>query len=65
MVVSPRTDVYKPSGKNIHSYDVNSLYPTSMRNLPMAVGKVNYFEGDILSLNNLLKINDKPLDSLK
>lgn len=44
-------DVYKPQGKNIYRYDVNSLYPYVMRNFPMPVGKPIYFEGDL----NVLK----------
>lgn len=44
-------DVYKPYGKNIFHYDVNSLYPFVMINFPMPVGSPRYFEGDILSLN--------------
>ena len=31
-----------------------------MRNLPMPVGKVTFFEGDILSLNKLFKIHNNP-----
>ena len=38
-------DVYRPYGKNIYRYDVNSLYPTIMRNNPMPVGHPTYFEG--------------------
>jgi DNA polymerase elongation subunit (family B) len=37
------TEVYKPYGKNIHSFDVNSLYPHSMKKYPMPVGKPEYF----------------------
>jgi DNA polymerase type B, organellar and viral len=44
-------DVYKPAGKNIYRYDVNSLYPFVMRNFPMPVGNISYFEGDITELN--------------
>jgi hypothetical protein len=25
------TEVYKPKGKNVYTYDVNSLYPTAMK----------------------------------
>ena len=31
-------DAYIPLGKNIKGYDVNSLYPTSMKNNPMPIG---------------------------
>lgn len=47
-------DVYKPYGENIYHYDVNSLYPFVMKEFPMPVGEVHYFEGDIT------KIEDKP-----
>lgn len=40
-------EVYKPFGKNIYHYDVNSLYPFVMKNYPMPVGEPIYFEGDI------------------
>ena len=38
-------DVYKPIGENIYRYDVNSLYPYVMREFPMPVGNITYFEG--------------------
>lgn len=33
------TDMYIPSGDNIFTYDVNSLYPFVMANFPMPIGK--------------------------
>ena len=36
-----------PKGENIYAYDVNSLYPTVMKNMVMPVGNIKYFEGDI------------------
>lgn len=42
------TDVYIPEGKNVGCYDVNSLYPSSMNKFNMPVGKINFFEGNIL-----------------
>jgi len=42
------TETYKGKGFNINSYDVNSLYPFSMLNNPMPVGKPKYFSGNIL-----------------
>jgi hypothetical protein len=44
-------DVYKSKGENIYRYDVNSLYPFVMRNYPMPVGNITYFEGDINKIN--------------
>jgi len=41
------TDLYKPFGKNIFSYDINSLYPTVMHDFNVPVGNPIYFEGDI------------------
>jgi hypothetical protein len=46
-------DVYKPYGKNVRRYDVNSLYPSVMHTFPMPVGNPTYFEGDILSIPTL------------
>lgn len=45
------SDVYIPTptpGSKVNGYDVNSLYPTAMSKFPMPVGKVTYFEGNIL-----------------
>jgi hypothetical protein len=42
-------DVYKPYGKNVGVYDVNSLYPNEMKNSFMPSGNPIYFEGDILT----------------
>jgi hypothetical protein len=39
-------DIYKPEGKNIHSYDVNSLYPDSMCKFDMPIGKPIHVIGD-------------------
>ena len=41
------TEAYTPFGYNIRSYDVNSLYPHSMKSYDMPVGKPYYFSGDI------------------
>jgi hypothetical protein len=40
------SDVYRPEGKDIHSYDVNSLYPSVMAEYPMPVGTPRYFKGN-------------------
>jgi len=44
------TDLYKPQGKNIYLYDVNSLYPHVMTEFDMPIGIAKYFEGNILKL---------------
>lgn len=41
------TDIYRPYGVNIHSYDVNSLYPAAMKKYHMPVGQPKHFIGDI------------------
>jgi hypothetical protein len=40
-------DVYKTYAKGAKGYDVNSLYPTQMKQFPIPVGKITYFEGDV------------------
>jgi hypothetical protein len=45
-------DVYKPYGKKVIRYDVNSLYPFSMFMNLMPVGVPIYFDGDISLINN-------------
>lgn len=52
-------DVYKPYGENIYRYDVNSLYPYVMREFPMPVGNITYFDG------NTTEINPKPFGILE
>lgn len=39
-------DVYRPRLDNGFYYDVNSLYPTVMRNNPFPVGRGIFFKGD-------------------
>lgn len=39
-------DVYKPFGRRVLSYDVNSLYPSVMSKCLMPIGKHIYFEGE-------------------
>lgn len=47
------TDTYRAEGKNIMSYDVNSLYPYSMHEFEMPVGTPVKFIGDpSLRMNN-------------
>jgi hypothetical protein len=45
------TDMFKPYGTNIYRYDVNSLYPYAMKNNPMPIGNIKFFEGNILEIN--------------
>ena len=50
-------DAYIPSGQNIKCYDVNSLYPSSMKINPMPVGSPHYFEGNVLEFFNKINFN--------
>lgn len=47
------TEMYRPYGKDIQCYDVNSLYPSSMAYNKFPVGKTYEFTGDIEVLYNL------------
>jgi hypothetical protein len=38
-------DVYRPYGKDLFYYDVNSLYPSVMKKFPYPVGNYEFFEG--------------------
>jgi len=57
------TDVFRGIGWNVNSYDINSLYPYSMKYFPMPVGKPTYFSGDIFLVNKnpfgFFKVNVK------
>lgn len=47
-------DVYKPTNETntkVYSYDVNSLYPYTMRDFPVPTGTPKFFEGDITKLD--------------
>lgn len=47
-------DIYKPSspkGDKVFRYDVNSLYPNSMKEFNMPIDNPTYFEGDLALLN--------------
>jgi hypothetical protein len=44
------TDMFKPFGKNIFSYDVNSLYAYIMNKFDMPIGNIKFFEGNILKI---------------
>jgi hypothetical protein len=50
-------DVYLPYGEDLYLYDINSLYPSVMREFPMPVGQPKYFEGDLLKYNVLTNLN--------
>ena len=46
------TDMFIPySDKPVYCYDVNSLYPYVMAEMDMPVGKITYFDGDILQID--------------
>jgi anionic cell wall polymer biosynthesis LytR-Cps2A-Psr (LCP) family protein len=45
--------VFKPYGKDLIGYDVNSLYPFVMKNMELPVGKPTYFEGDITQFEDI------------
>jgi hypothetical protein len=58
-------DVYKPfpkKGEKVYRYDVNSLYPSTMKDFNMPVGNPIYFEGDIslIGPNSGYNIMNKP-----
>ena len=46
-------DSYRPHAENVNSYDVNSLYPSSMLRFPMPVGKPIKFEGNPENIKDL------------
>lgn len=55
------TDMYKPYSKNVYAYDVNSLYPSVMRNSDMPVGSPKYFEfNEAMSVADFLKYFNNP-----
>lgn len=41
------TETYKPAGKNVKSYDVNSLYPSAMRDNYYPCGSPYLFTGAV------------------
>ena len=44
-------DMFIPEGKNLYCYDVNSLYPSRMRECLLPSGNFKKFEGDIRKIN--------------
>jgi hypothetical protein len=57
------TEAYISKGRDVKSYDINSLYPSSMHDFDMPVGIPTYFHGDI-SLSPLGK-EELPFGFLK
>ncbi|RKF76578.1 putative DNA polymerase [Golovinomyces cichoracearum] len=53
------TDVYKPIGTNIRSYDINSLYPHSMKSYPMPTGTPRYVKGSLENIKKYIGGSDK------
>lgn len=49
------TEAYKPCGKNLRSYDINSLYPFSMSNFEMPTGTPRYVKGDLKNIQDYLE----------
>lgn len=43
-------DVYKTFGKDLYTYDINSLYPSVMMVFPVPVGVIKFFDGDITQI---------------
>ena len=65
-------DVYQPTNDpstKAHSYDVNSLYPYSMKYFAMPVDTPKFFEGNILRINpeafGVFEVEVKAPDNLK
>jgi hypothetical protein len=50
------TETYKPVGRDIKSYDVNSLYPDSMKRFAMPTGQPRYVNGDLEHIHKFLNI---------
>lgn len=46
------TDYYQVEGRDVNSYDVNSLYPYCMWKYDMPIGVPIYFKGDPYSINS-------------
>jgi DNA polymerase type B, organellar and viral len=55
------TEMYIPYGKDVYSYDVNALYPTSMKFNKFPTGNIVQFQGGITLMFKLdpnLKIDN-------
>lgn len=48
------TDVFKPFGSNIRSFDINSLYPHSMKTFPMPTGTPIYVQGNLENIKKYI-----------
>ena len=57
--------MYLPRGKNVYSYDVNSLYPFVMKENLFPVGSINEFEGDITILTDKYWIAESKVSTKK
>ena len=52
-------DVYKPYGKKLYLYDVNSLYPYIMLNNKMPIGQPTLIDGNSKLIESILMNNNK------
>nr|YP_010044429.1 DNA polymerase [Trametes coccinea]QPF23670.1 DNA polymerase [Trametes coccinea] len=52
-------DIYKPYGRHLYWYDVNSLYPYIMRNYPLPVGQPKIVVGDSSFIETIIKDENK------
>lgn len=54
-----------PKGTKVFGYDVNSLYPSAMRDKEYPVNFIGYFSGDILNMDEYNKLYKNSLGILK
>ncbi|OAX31150.1 hypothetical protein K503DRAFT_704144, partial [Rhizopogon vinicolor AM-OR11-026] len=60
------TEMYKPYGKNLFCYDVNSLYPSVMKDNIFPTGNIIQFDGDITLLSKeMYWFADSDVNTLK
>ena len=57
------TDMYIPYGKKVRCYDVNSLYPSIMKDKLFPTGTIYKFDGDITILNDIYWIGEVNVSS--
>jgi hypothetical protein len=53
------TELYQSFGRNLNSYDVNSLYPFAMKNFEMPVGEPIYVKGNLKHIIDFLGLTPK------